>query len=173
MAAPDSRPLVFVTVGTDHHRFDRLIDSIAKWGARNPDVRIVVQHGNAHPIDGVECSAFLAPERFRELLATASAVVCPGGPGGIMETRAAGLRPIVMPRRGDLGEHVDDHQLAFSRFLAEHDLITLAEQDADLALALDRVVESPDAYVIPATSESPAGITGVGALIDDLVWGTR
>jgi UDP-N-acetylglucosamine transferase subunit ALG13 len=170
---PEELPLVFVTVGTDHHRFDRLIDSTAKWAARNPGVRIVVQHGNAHAIDGVECSAFLAPERFRELLATASAVVCPGGPGAIMETRAAGLRPIVMPRRGDLGEHVDNHQLAFSRFLADHDLITLAEQDADLALALDRLLEAPDAYAIPANQESPAGIARVGSLIDDLVRSPR
>jgi UDP-N-acetylglucosamine transferase subunit ALG13 len=170
---PDARPLIFVTVGTDHHRFDRLIDSIAKWAVRNPGARIVVQHGNAHAIDGVECSAFLAPERFRELLATADAVVCPGGPGGIMETRAAGLRPIVMPRRGDLGEHVDNHQLAFSRFLADHDLVTLAEHDADLVVALDRLLESRDAYRIPANQESPSGIAGVGALIDDLVWGNR
>jgi len=174
MVTPEPRPLealplVFVTVGTDHHRFDRLIDSIATWNARNPGIRIVVQHGNAHAIDGVECSAFLAPERFHELLATASAVVCPGGPGAIMETRAAGLRPIVMPRRGDLGEHVDNHQLAFSRFLADHDLITLAEQDADLALALDRLLEAPDAYAIPANRESPVGIARVGSLIDDLV----
>ena len=178
MVTPEPRPLealplVFVTVGTDHHRFERLIDSIAKWNARNPGIRIVVQHGNAHAIDGVECSAFLAPERFHELLATASAVVCPGGPGAIMETRAAGLRPIVMPRRGDLGEHVDNHQLAFSRFLADHDLITLAEQDADLALALDRLLEAPDAYAIPANRESPVGIARVGSLIDDLVWRPR
>jgi UDP-N-acetylglucosamine transferase subunit ALG13 len=173
MAAPETLPLVFVTVGTDHHRFDRLIDSIGHWGERNPGVRIVVQHGNAHALDGVECSAFLTPERFRDLLTSAAAVVCPGGPGAIMETRAAGLRPIVMPRRGDLGEHVDNHQLAFSRFLAEHDLVTLAEEDADLSRALDRVLESPDAYVIPPTDALPAGIAGVAALVDDLVWGTR
>lgn len=172
-AAPDLLPLVFVTVGTDHHRFDRLIDSIDKWSARNPGARIVVQHGNAPAIDRVECSAFLAPERFRELLAEAAAVVCPGGPGAIMETRAAGLRPIVMPRRGDLGEHVDNHQLAFSRFLADHDLVTLAEQDVDLVVALDRLLESPDAYAIPAGQESPAGIAGVASHIDDLVWGLR
>jgi UDP-N-acetylglucosamine transferase subunit ALG13 len=169
----DTRPLLFVTVGTDHHRFDRLIDSTAKWAARNSSVRVVVQHGSAHAIDDVECSAFLAPERFRELLATASAVVCPGGPGGIMETRAAGLRPIVMPRRAELGEHVDNHQLAFSRFLARHDLITLAEEAADLTVALDRLVESPDAYAIPTDQASPPGIDSVASHIDDLVWGLR
>jgi UDP-N-acetylglucosamine transferase subunit ALG13 len=171
--AADTRPLVFVTVGTDHHPFARLIDSIEKWAVRNPGARVVVQHGTATAIDGIECSPFLAPEQFHALLAEASAVVCPGGPGAIMETRLAGLRPIVMPRRSEFGEHVDDHQVAFSRFVASHDWVTLAEQDTDLVRALDRVLEVPDEYAIPENDESPAGITGVASLVDDLVWRSR
>jgi UDP-N-acetylglucosamine transferase subunit ALG13 len=173
MAGVESGPLVFVTVGTDHHRFERLMDWIDTWGEHNPTARLVVQHGNARAVDRAESIAFLKPERFRELLRTANAVVCPGGPGGIMETRAAGLRPIVVPRRGDLGEHVDNHQLAFSRFLAGRDLVTLAEEAPELFDALDRVVERHDCYKIPGNDDSPAGIAGVGSLIDGLVWGTR
>jgi UDP-N-acetylglucosamine transferase subunit ALG13 len=173
MSGPRTEPLVFVTVGTDHHRFDRLMDAMAEWNGRGPAARIVVQHGTAPAVDGVESTPFLAPDQFRELLAGASAVVCPGGPGAIMETRAAGLRPIVMPRRASLGEHVDDHQLAFSRFLAEHDLVTLVEESPELFDALDRAVADPDAYAIPASDAAPAGITGVAARIDDLVWGLR
>jgi len=173
MSARNGTPLVFVTVGTDHHRFDLLMDAMDEWTTRHPGVEVFVQHGNARPVPGAQSSPFLRPEQFRELLATASAVVCPGGPGGIMETRAAGLRPIVMPRRGSLGEHVDDHQLAFSRFLAEHDLVTLAEESPDLFDALDRVVADPATYAIPANHDSPSGIAGVAARIDALVWSTR
>jgi UDP-N-acetylglucosamine transferase subunit ALG13 len=166
-------PLVFVTVGTDHHRFERLMDWADAWGAAHPDVRLFVQHGNARAVEHAESSPFLRPEQFKALLATANAVVCPGGPGGIMETRAAGLRPIVVPRRAHLEEHVDDHQLAFSRFLAGRDLVTLAEEEPAFDAALDAVVTTPDAYAIPPTAGSPAGIEGVAHLIDDLVWGTR
>jgi UDP-N-acetylglucosamine transferase subunit ALG13 len=169
-------PLVFVTVGTDHHRFDRLVEAVGTWGASNPGARVVVQHGTASPVDGianVESDPFLPPERFRALLGEAAAVVCPGGPGGIMETRAAGLRPIVVPRRAHLDEHVDDHQLAFSRFLADHDLVTLAEETPELCRALDRVVEDPSAYAIPGIDGSPTGIAGIGARIDALVWGEQ
>jgi UDP-N-acetylglucosamine transferase subunit ALG13 len=173
MERSDPRPLAFVTVGTDHHPFERLMDWVDAWGARNPGVRLVVQHGTARAVAGAESTPFLAPERFRELLAGAAAVVCPGGPGAIMETRAAGLRPIVVPRRGDLGEHVDDHQLAFSRFLGNHDLVTLAEDPDAFADALDRVTVDASAYAIEKDDRAPAGIAGVGTLIDDLVWGTR
>ncbi len=170
---PDSGPLVFATVGTDHHRFERLMDWIDAWGEQHPQARLVVQHGNARAVDRAESIAFLPPERFRELLREASAVVCPGGPGAIMEARAAGRRPIVVPRRGDLGEHVDNHQLAFSRFLGGRDLVTLAEDRPDLFAALDHVLEDPEAYAIPATVGSPPGIAGVASLVDDLVWGAR
>lgn len=173
MAGPFTGPLVFVTVGTDHHRFERLMDWIDEWGAQNPGARLVVQHGTARAVHRADSTAFLPPERFRELVHEAAAVVCPGGPGAIMETRAAGLRPIVVPRRAHLGEHVDDHQVAFAHFLAGRDLVTLAEAERELFRALDRVVNAPDAYAIPESEGSPAGITGVASLIDDLVWGAR
>ncbi len=44
------RPLVFATVGTDHHRFERLMDWMDAWGA-HPEARLVVQHGNARVIE--------------------------------------------------------------------------------------------------------------------------
>jgi UDP-N-acetylglucosamine transferase subunit ALG13 len=166
-------PLVFATVGTDHHRFERLMDWMDAWGALHPEARLVVQHGNARAVARAESIAFASPEQFRELLRDASAVVCPGGPGAIMETRAAGLRPIVVPRRGDLGEHVDNHQLAFSRFLGGRDLVTLAEDEPELFAALDRVLDDPAAYAIPPTVDDPAGIAGVANLVDELVWGVR
>jgi UDP-N-acetylglucosamine transferase subunit ALG13 len=171
VAATPAGPLVFVTVGTDHHRFERLMDWADAWGARHPEARLVVQHGNARALDRAESIAFLDPERFRTLLRDASAVVCPGGPGAIMETRAAGLEPIVVPRRGDLGEHVDNHQLAFSRFLGRRGLVTLAEEEPELSAALDRVLVDPDAFSIPETVGAPAGIAGVATLVDELVWG--
>lgn len=136
-----------------------------------------MQHGTAAPVEGidnVESDPFLSPERFHALLGKAAAVVCPGGPGGIMETRAAGLRPIVVPRRAHLGEHVDDHQVAFSRFMAEHDLVTLAEEMPDLDRALDRVMADPATYMIPESTDAPAGIAGIAGIaarIDALVWG--
>lgn len=40
-------PLVLVTVGTDYHRFDRLIEWVDRWYAETGRgrVRCVVQHG--------------------------------------------------------------------------------------------------------------------------------
>lgn len=173
MTQVDPRPLIFVTVGTDHHRFDRLMDWIDAWRPGDRDARLVVQHGTAHEVAGAECIDFLSPEQFHDLLGAATAAVCSAGPGAIMETRAAGLRPIVVPRRERFDEVVDDHQVTFARFLAERDLVTIAEDPDTLVSALDRVLADPAAYAITRTDEPAPGIAAVATLIDELVWGTR
>ncbi len=40
-----TEPRVLVTVGTDHHRFDRLIGWVDRWAAAHPEARVLVQHG--------------------------------------------------------------------------------------------------------------------------------
>ena len=157
---PFHRPLVLVTVGTDHHPFDRLIGWIDRWSPP-AHVRLVVQYGTAVAPRFAECTPFLAPDDFAELLATADAVVCSGGPGAIMEARAAGLRPVVVPRRSSLGEHVDDHQRAFADFMAGRDLITLADDEPTLVAALDAVARAPRAHRDrPRRTVTPPGSAG-------------
>lgn len=172
MATSDTlfTPLVLVTVGTDHHPFDRLIGWIDRWAAPSP-VRLVVQYGTAVPPRSAEGTPFLTPDEFAALLASADAVVCSGGPGAIMEARAAGLRPVVVPRRSSLGEHVDDHQRSFADFMAARDLITLADDEPALGAALDAVARDRRAHRIDRADGAAAGVTRIGELIDGLVNG--
>jgi UDP-N-acetylglucosamine transferase subunit ALG13 len=163
-------PLVLVTVGTDHHPFDRLIGWVDRWHPAAP-VRFVVQYGTAVAPRDADGRPFLAPDEFASLLTEADAVVCSGGPGAIMEARSAGLRPIVVPRRSSLGEHVDDHQRAFADFMATRELVTLADDEPAFRVALDALVRDPHAHRIGRTAGDAAGIARIGELIDDLVNG--
>ncbi|MGH3472834.1 MAG: sulfotransferase, partial [Nocardioidaceae bacterium] len=143
------RPLVFVTVGSDHHRFDRLIDWMDSWLAR-PGVNVdcVLQIGTAtRPRRGLAVD-YLDHTILEELLAKADLAVVQGGPMSIVESRRAGRRPIVVPRIARLAEVVDDHQVVFSSKLARQDLIDLAESEAGLHQALDRALEDPDRMVV-------------------------
>ncbi|HYB25773.1 MAG TPA: glycosyltransferase [Solirubrobacteraceae bacterium] len=71
---------------------------------------------------------FLGSGELEEALDSATAVVCHGGAGIISSALAAGRRPIVVPRRAALGEHVDDHQYQLTRKLAEWDLVVAIEE---------------------------------------------
>ena len=44
---PVARPFVFVTVGTDHHPFDRLVQWVDVWAAAHPEIEVVIQYGEA------------------------------------------------------------------------------------------------------------------------------
>ncbi|MFC6287683.1 glycosyltransferase [Nocardioides sp. GCM10027113] len=115
--------LVMVMVGTDHHPFDRLVAWADAVALRNPGLRVVVQHGATRAPRRAEGHAFLPIEEIRRLLDDADAVVCHGGPGTIMDARAAGHVPLCVPRDPALGEHVDGHQQRFAPLVAEAGLV--------------------------------------------------
>lgn len=116
------RPHVFVAVGTDSHLFTRLLE----WSLRLEKeewVTVSVQHGATPLPAGLEGSAFLGANELAEAMAACDVLVCHGGPGLIMEGRAHGHKPVVVPRSPELGEHVDSHQIRFTSRLAAEGLI--------------------------------------------------
>jgi len=150
------RPLAgVVTVGTDHHRFDRLMDWLESWNAAHPGaVRWQVQHGSTRPLAGAEGFTMMARPQLLELLRAADVVLTQGGPGGIMDSRECGTVPIVVPRLARLDEVVDDHQVAFGRHLSRNGLLVLAESESELRAALDRAVAQPGRYHLTGAGTS-------------------
>lgn len=107
--------MIFVTVGTHHQRFDRLLDALEELDGE----RLVVQHGPGARPRGVAAAKGFMP--FDEMLARfreAEVVVTHAGVGSILCATREGHVPLVVPRRADLGEHVDDHQAELTEALA-------------------------------------------------------
>jgi len=175
---PQGDPLLLVTVGTDHHPFDRLVQWVDGWlatpGGCATGLHCLMQTGTSVPPTGSAAGwqDYLEFEVLQAVMRDAAAVVCHGGPGTILGARHMGTVPIVVPRRRRLGEHVDDHQVAFSRRLAAEGSVFLAETEADLHRLLDRVATEPAAF--RARFEHRGTATAVRAferLVDDLVAG--
>ena len=165
------RPLVAVLLGTDHHRFDRLVgyaEASTSWTGAD----WLVQHGSSRGSRILASVPMLAADELETLLLRAQAVVTHGGPGLIMEARAAGHTPVVVPRDPAFGEHVDGHQLRFTTRIARDGLIhratTRAEFETCLAQALIAGRRNPGATSVP-----PYFSIEVGRLVDGVVHGTR
>jgi UDP-N-acetylglucosamine transferase subunit ALG13 len=167
--------LLLVTVGTDHHPFDRLVGWAGAWLAAHPGtLRCLMQTGTSAPPAGpADWQAYLEFGALQAAMASAAAVVCHGGPGTILGARHMGAVPIVVPRQHRLGEHVDDHQVAFSRRLAaEGGGIHLAETEADLHRLLDRVAADPAAFRAgPEDRATTTAVREFGRLVNGLVGG--
>ncbi|MFM7537816.1 MAG: glycosyltransferase [Acidimicrobiales bacterium] len=167
---PLSPGLVFVTVGTDHHRFDRLIDWVDAWAAHNPERPLLVQHGHSRPSSYGLNRPMLTIDEMQVAFARAALVVCGGGPGTVMDARAAGRLPVVVARRADRREVIDDHQRAFCQRLAALGKALVADDAATLASWLDAAVTDPGRYrVRVADEETPPGLRAIPQLIDGLL----
>ncbi len=133
---------LFVTVGTDYHRFDRLIWWLDEWLAGEPDVgHTFVQRGTSAESENAESLDYLQRAQLIDEFESASVVVTHGGPATIMECRKNGSVPIVVPREERYDEHVNDHQVDFCERLAAHGDIQLARTKDEFFRLLDLAVE--------------------------------
>jgi UDP-N-acetylglucosamine transferase subunit ALG13 len=151
---PTAPPLLLVTVGSDHHPFDRLITWLDSWLGTDAGRRVnsVIQYGTARaPVHG-EAVPFLPHADLVRLMAEATIIVAQGGPYSILESVEYGRIPIVVPRRRALGEVVDDHQFAFCALMAERGEAVVATTELELVAALDHAVSNPEAFLLSPRS---------------------
>lgn len=120
----------FVAVGTHSQPFTRLLAIVSRAideGVLPGPLR--AQLGSAAwSAPGAEVSPHMSRDELEAAMDSAAVVICHGGAGIISSALAAGHRPIVVPRRAALGEHVDDHQYQLTRKLAEWGLVVPVEE---------------------------------------------
>jgi UDP-N-acetylglucosamine transferase subunit ALG13 len=171
--ASNDHALVFVAVGTDHHPFDRLIRWVDAWletgGAER--ARCLVQRGTSAPPSHAESSDYLAYDAMIAAIDAADVVVCHGGPGTIMLAAYEDKVPIVVPRLRALGEHVDDHQLVFTRRVANEGTIALAEDEGRFRALLERALIAPLRRRTRAGPSTEQTVRRFEAIVGELVFG--
>lgn len=164
---------VFASVGTDHHRFDRLIGWLDSWAIDHPEASCLVQYGRSRPPTFCGGVDFLESDTLRETLRSSATIVSHGGPATIAEARSAGRVPICVPRDPRYGEHVDEHQQLFSRRIAKDHVVLLAETEKELHLVLDAARADPASLWIDVDDEDDNGlrpaVRKAGELIADLL----
>jgi UDP-N-acetylglucosamine transferase subunit ALG13 len=170
-AEPTGRLTAVVTVGTDHHRFDRLMDWLESWQAEHPDaISWIVQHGASRPMRNADCFAIRPRPELLELIRAADLVITQGGPGGIADARECGKLPIVVPRLARLDEVVDDHQIAFAKQLAATGRVIAAQTEAELHAVLDRALGSrADFLATGEASDVAATVARLEAAVEQLL----
>lgn len=103
---------------------------------------------------------WLSPVEMSALLRAADLVVTHAGVASIVDAVRAGHRPIVVPRRQHLGEHVDDHQLQIVTALEDIGIVTRLH---NAAYATPGPVEAPVAAWPPPGLKAAVRETVLGA----------
>jgi UDP-N-acetylglucosamine transferase subunit ALG13 len=132
---------VFLTVGTDHHPFDRLILWLDRWLRETVvNVSCVEQIGSSEPPAYARYNKFVPYEDIRSAMNDADVIVSHAGPGSVLMAENVGHRPVVVPRRKEFGEAVDNHQVVFARWLSSNRIAHVAEDEVGFQHALAQVV---------------------------------
>jgi UDP-N-acetylglucosamine transferase subunit ALG13 len=149
--------VIFVSVGTNEARFDRLLEAVAALPVRE---EMIVQHGHSAALGppGAQLVDFLTFDEMVDNVRRARTVVVHAGVGSVMVALTNGKRPVVIPRRKAFGEAVDDHQLELGRRFAQAGLVTLVEEPAGLAHALAQKADLP-AAIVPAGNTLAADLS--------------
>ena len=128
--------MIFVTVGTQLP-FDRMIRIIDEWAESQRRTDILAQIGPSNnPPSRIEWVRHLPPIEFRS---KSEMVIAHAGMGSILTAMELGKPLIIMPRRADLGEHRNDHQIATARRFLEIENITVTFTDEELRDSLHRL----------------------------------
>ncbi|MCD8145600.1 MAG: multidrug MFS transporter [Oscillospiraceae bacterium] len=113
--------MIFVTVGTHEQQFNRLVQCIDELKIKS-DIKedVIIQNGySTYEPKACECSDFFPYKEMISLVEKARIVITHGGPSSFVMALQVGKVPIVVPRRKEFDEHVNDHQLDFCKAVAE------------------------------------------------------
>lgn len=140
--------MIFVTVGTHHQPFERLLDALDDL-----DDELVVQYGPGKaPPNASRAQPFMTFDAMLDAFREADTIITHAGVGSILCASREGHVPLVVPRRHELEEHVDDHQVELTRALAERGSV-VAVWDVN---ALAEIVAAAPPRRMPSAKAEPA-----------------
>lgn len=137
--------MIFVTVGTHEQPFDRLIKEIDNLKGKNIiEDEIIIQKGYSKYIPKYcQYKNFYSFDEMSFFYKRARIIITHAGPSSIIEALSEGKIPIVVPRKKEFGEHVDNHQVEFTKFLYQEKKIIPIFNIKDLKNAIlnyDKIV---------------------------------
>lgn len=111
--------MIFVTVGTHEQPFNRLVEYMDKWAAVHEE-EVIIQTGFStyEPTNCHWQKLFPYHEMVRNV-GEARIVITHGGPSSFIMPLQIGKIPIVVPRKFEFNEHVNDHQVDFCKQVAQ------------------------------------------------------
>lgn len=138
--------MIFLTVGTQLS-FDRLVRAVDRWAGQDSSRVVHAQTAKSDFVpQHLKATPFMSPQECRRLMEQAGVIVAHAGMGTIIAALEMGKPLLIMPRRADLGEQRNDHQLATARYFGDRG-VAVAWDEHELSKWLDQL----DAVSAPTT----------------------
>ena len=111
--------MIFVPVGTHEQPINRLVKKVDDLVAHgNIKEKVIIQTGfSTYNANHCEAHKMMSFDEMQQALKDARIVITHGGPSSFIEALQFGKVPIVVPRRQEYNEHVNDHQVDFTKLI--------------------------------------------------------
>jgi UDP-N-acetylglucosamine transferase subunit ALG13 len=132
--------VIFVTVGTQLP-FDRMVRAIDRWAAESvqpSDVFAQIGPSSYQP-QHIRYKPFVGAGEFDRLVIQASVIVSHAGMGSILTALTHGKPIVIMPRRLQLNEQRNDHQLATAERFQGQPGVFVAADELQLSCLLEQL----------------------------------
>ena len=127
--------MIFVTVGTHEQPFDRLLKWIEKMVEEKIiNEEVIIQKGYTD-YEPKNCKSYklIGYSEMQKYISEARIVITHGGPSSFIAPLTVGKIPIVVPRKKEFNEHVNNHQVEFANEVANRmKNILVANNDEEL-----------------------------------------
>lgn len=109
--------MIFITVGTHEQPFDRLLKWIDEMvNQKKIKEKVIIQKGYTdYEPKNCESYKLIGYDEMQNYIDKARIVITHGGPASFIAPLSIGKIPIVVPRKKEYNEHVNDHQVVFCR----------------------------------------------------------
>jgi UDP-N-acetylglucosamine transferase subunit ALG13 len=158
--------MIFVTVGSQEP-FDRLIRAIDEWAGLRARADVFAQvAGSTYRAKHIEVTDFVDPSEFSRRVEGAAVVVAHAGMGSIISALELGKPIVVMPRRANLRETRNDHQVATAGRFGQQGRVIVAQDEQELGVKLDQAIALRRTHRINAEASSQL-LTTIRAFLDE------
>ncbi len=162
--------MIFITVGTHEQSFDRLVKYMDGW-ANIHDEDVIIQSGYTTYVPKYcKWSRIYSQKILASYIEKARIVVTHGGVSSIIAALQKGKIPIVVPRRKEFNEHVNNHQVEFCKKFAEINKNSIVVNDInDLGLMLENYDEISKRMKIGIAQNNKQFCKKIDQIVDELI----
>ena len=128
--------MIFVTVGTHEQGMERLLielDDLIENGDIQEDIFAQIGYSTYKP-KNYKYKKMISYDEMDLYVKDANIIITHGGPGSIFHAIQYNKIPIVVPRNPEFNEHVDNHQILFTKRLQNENKVIGIYDINELAL---------------------------------------
>lgn len=123
--------MIFVTVGTHEQPFNRLVQYMDIWAGEHEE-EVIIQIGySSYEPKNCRWNKLYPYKDMLDMVKKARIVITHGGPSSFIMPLQIGKTPIVIPRRREFGEHVNNHQVDFCQAVVERQKNIILVKDVE------------------------------------------